>query len=139
MPPSPPKRNVVRAIDTNVVIRFLVADDKRQAKAARDAIEVGGIFVSRTVLLESEWVLRSGYDFAPPRIAAALRGLAGLPGVTVEKPPVLAQALDWMESGMDFADALHLAKAADCTAFLSFDRKLAKTAAGRSAVKVESP
>ncbi|WP_066811641.1 type II toxin-antitoxin system VapC family toxin [Sphingomonas asaccharolytica] len=129
----------MRAIDTNVVVRFLVADDKPQAKAARDAIEAGDIFIALTVLLESEWVLRSGYDFAPPRIAAALRGLAGLPGVIVEQPPVLAQALDWMESGMDFADALHLAKAGGCTAFLSFDRKLAKTAAGRSAVKVQSP
>jgi predicted nucleic-acid-binding protein len=129
----------VRAIDTNVVVRFLVADDKRQAKAARDAIEAGDIFIARTVLLESEWVLRSGYDFAPTRIAVALRGLAGLPGVTVEEPLVLAQALDWMESGMDFADALHLAKAAGCAAFLSFDRKLAKTAASRSTVEVESP
>ena len=129
----------MRAIDTNVVVRFLVADDKRQAKAARDAIAAGDIFIARTVLLESEWVLRSCYDFAPTRIAGALRGLAGLPGVTVEEPPVLAQALDWMESGMDFADALHLAKAAGCAAFLSFDRKLAKTAASRSAVKVGSP
>ena len=139
MLPSPPKRDVVRAIDTNVVVRFLVADDKRQAKAARAAIEAGDIFIARTVLLESEWVLRSGYDFAPMQVATALRGLAGLPGVTVEEPAMLAQALDWMESGMDFADALHLAKAEGCTAFLSFDRKLAKAATGRSALKIETP
>ena len=139
MPPSPPKRGVVRAIDTNVVVRFLVADDKRQAKAARAAVAAGDIFIARTVLLESEWVLRSGYDFAPAQVASALRGLAGLPGVTVEEPAVLAQALDWMDDGMDFADALHLAKAEGCTAFLSFDRKLTKAAAGRSAVKVEAP
>jgi predicted nucleic acid-binding protein len=68
-----------------------------------------------------------------------LRGLAGLPGVTVEEPAILAQALDWMESGMDFADALHLAKTEGCSPFLSFDRQLAKTAAGRSEVKVEAP
>jgi hypothetical protein len=37
------------------------------------------------------------------------------------------------------ADALHLAAAADCTAFLSFDGKLAKTTAGRSSVVVETP
>lgn len=139
MRPSSPKRSVVRAIDTNVVVRFLVADDKDQAKAARAVIEAGEIFIARTVLLESEWVLRSGYDFAPLHISTALRGLAGLPGVTVEEPAVLARALEWMESGMDFADALHLAKAEGCTAFLSFDRKLAKAAADRSAVKVEAP
>jgi predicted nucleic-acid-binding protein len=129
----------VRAIDTNVVVRFLVADDKRQAKAARAAIEAGGIFIARTVVLESEWVLRSGYGFAPARVATALRGLAGLPGVSVEEPAVLERALDWMEGGMDFADALHLAKAEGCSAFLSFDPKLPKTATGRSAVKVEAP
>jgi predicted nucleic-acid-binding protein len=139
MPPSPPRRSAVRAIDTSVVVRFLVADDKRQAKAARAAIEAGGIFIARTVVLESEWVLRSGYDFAPARVVAALRGLAGLPGVTVEEAAILAQALDWMEDGMDFADALHLAKAEDCSAFLSFDWKLAKAAAGHSQVKVEAP
>jgi len=129
----------VRAIDTNVIVRFLVNDDKRQAKAARTAIEGGDIFITTTVLLESEWVLRSAYDFAPARVAEVLRGLAGLPGITVEEPAMLAQALDWMSEGMDFADALHLGKAEGCTAFLSFDRKLAKAAARRSSVEVEAP
>ena len=139
MPPSPPKRSAVRAIDTNVIVRFLVNDDKRQAKAARAAIEGGDIFIATTVVLESEWVLRSAYDFAPARVAEVLRGLAGLPGITVEEPALLAQALDWMSEGMDFADALHLGKAERCTAFLSFDRKLAKTAVSRSSVEVEAP
>jgi predicted nucleic acid-binding protein len=38
---------------------------------------------------------------------------------------VLAQASDWMGDGMDFADALHLTKAARCEAFVSFDRRFA--------------
>ncbi|MDR2239536.1 MAG: type II toxin-antitoxin system VapC family toxin [Zoogloeaceae bacterium] len=126
----------MRAIDTNVVVRFLTNDDKRQARAARAVMEDGGIFIATTALLESEWVLRSGYGFAPGQIAAALRGVAGLPGVTVEEPARLAQALDWMSEGMDFADALHLAKADGCSAFLSFDRKLIKAANGRSSVPV---
>ena len=129
----------MRAIDTNVVVRFLVADDRRQAKKARTAIEAGDIFISSTVLLESEWVLRSGYGHAPGPIAAALRRLAGLTGVTVEGPPLLALALDWMDEGMDFADAMHLARAEGCDVFLSFDRKLAEVAAGRSPIAVEQP
>ncbi len=128
----------MRAIDTNIVIRFLVDDDKRQSARARAVIEAGGIFVATTVLLESEWVLRSGYGFAPVQVAEALRKLAGLPGVTVEEPALLAQALDRAMEGMDFADALHLGKAEHCTAFLSFDRKLAK-AAGRSTIAVREP
>ena len=127
------------AIDTNIIVRFLINDDKRQARAARATIEGGDIFISTTVLLESEWVLRSTYEFDPVRIASSLRGLAGLSGVTIEEPALLAQALDWMEGGMDFANALHLAKAEGCEVFLSFDRKLAKAAKGRAPVPVQVP
>ena len=129
----------MRAIDTNVVVRFLTGDDKQQARASRAALEAGDIFVATTVALESEWVLRSAYGFEPARIAAGLRGLAGLPEVMVEEPVLLAQAIDWMEGGMDFADALHLAKAGDCDTFLSFDRKLAKAAKGCAAIPVVAP
>lgn len=104
--------------------------------AARAAIEAGDIFISLTVCLESEWVLRSGYGFAPGRIAD---GLAGLPGVTVEAPMVLATAIDWMRDGMDFADALHLARAEGYSDFLTFDKKLIRAAKGRSPVPVKSP
>jgi len=129
----------VRAIDTNVAVRFLTGDDRLQAQAARAAMETGDIFIATTVFLETEWVLRSGYGFTSARIGAALRRLAGLVGVTVEEPTVLARALDWHEAGMDFADALHLAKTEGCEAFLTFDRRLARTAEGLSPIRVESP
>ena len=92
----------MRAIDTNVIVRFLTADDEAQAAVARRTIEAGDVFVATTVLLETEWVLRSGYGFSSEAIEAALRGLAGLPGVNVEDPPVLAAALDGLAAGMDF-------------------------------------
>ena len=129
----------MRAIDTNVVVRFLTNDDKRQASAARVAIEAGEIFIAATVLLEAERVLRSAYGFEPVRIAESFRDLAGLPGITVEEPAKLARALDWMRRGTDFADALHLAKADECTAFLSFDRDLAKLAKMSGSTPVEEP
>jgi predicted nucleic-acid-binding protein len=129
----------VRAIDTNVVIRFLTADDHRQAEAAREVISAGDIFVSLTVCLETEWVLRSGYGFSSSQVAGGLSGIAGLPGVTIEEPVLLATAIEWLRGGMDFADALHLAKAEGCSAFLSFDKNLAKSAKGRSTVLVTSP
>jgi predicted nucleic-acid-binding protein len=129
----------VRAIDTNVIVRFLTGDDAAQFRRARAVIEGGAIFIATTVLLESEWVLRSAYRFSAARIAASLRGIAGLPGVTLEEPALLAGALDALEAGMDFADALHLGKAQDCSAFLSFDRELIKAAARHSALPVEQP
>ena len=134
---SPAKRSAVRAIDTNIVVRFLTADDAKQAKTARAIIEGGDVFISTTVVLETEWVLRAGYAFAPGAIAAGLRALGGLPGITLEEPGAVAQALDWLDWGMDFADALHLAKAGHCTAFVSFDRKLAKRAKGLASVPIE--
>lgn len=133
------KRNAVRAIDTNVIVRFLTADDPEQAQAARHVIEVGEIFIGTTVALETEWVLRAGYRFSSAQIAAALRGLGGLAGVTLEEPAEVAQALDWMGEGMDFADALHLARSGHCSAFVTFDRKLAKSAKGLGAIPVEAP
>ena len=129
----------MRAIDTNVVVRFLTNDDKRQARAARLAIEAGDIFIPTTVLLEVEWVLRGAYGFAGADIVAAMRGLVGLPGVAVENPANLAQALDWMSQGVDFADALHLSSATGCSAFLTFDHRLVKAAAKLAPLAVQAP
>lgn len=127
----------MRAIDTNIVVRFLTNDDEAQAGKARGIVAAGDVFVATSVLLESAWVLRSGYGFAQDSVVAALRGFAGLPGVTLEAPQLAARALDWAEQGIDFADALHLGRATACTAFLTFDRKFARAAAGMSDVNVE--
>ncbi len=86
------------------------------------------MFVCLTVLLETEAVLRTVYGYDASQIVRALRGFAGLPQVTLEDPAVAAHALDCLEGGMDFANALHLAKAAGCTEFVTFDRGLARTA-----------
>jgi predicted nucleic-acid-binding protein len=129
----------VRAVDTNILVRFLTADDPKQAKVARRVMQAGDIFIGVTVILETEWVLRAGYGFAPDRIATGLRGIGGLPGITLEEPVEVAQALDWMTEGMDFADALHLARSSHCSAFLTFDKKLATRAKGNASVIVVMP
>ena len=118
----------MRAIDTNIVVRYLTGDDPEQASRARAVVEGGDVFVGTTVLLESEWVLRSVYGYSGPEVAAALRAFAGLPGVSVESPAMLAEALDCTENGMDFADALHLGAAARCEAMLTFDRRFIELA-----------
>ena len=114
----------MRAVDTNVVVRYLTGDDPGLAARARAVIDAGNVFVGTTVLLECEWVLRSVYGFEGKRVAAALRAFAGLPGFSTESPALLAEALDRAERGMDFADALHLGAAARCEALLTFDRRL---------------
>ena len=120
----------MRAIDTNVVVRYLTGDDPIQAPRARAVVDAGPVYASTTVLLESEWVLRSVYGFAATEVARGLREFAGLPGVSVENPKLLAEALHRAERGMDFADTLHLGAAAQCEAMLTFDRRFIEMATG---------
>ena len=122
----------MQAIDTNVIVRYLTGDDPGQAGKARGVIDTGGVFVSTTVLLECEWVLRSVYGLSGEDVAAALKAFSGLPGVTVESPYLLREALDRAEKGVDFADALHLGAAAHCQTMLTFDRSFIRTARGAS-------
>jgi predicted nucleic-acid-binding protein len=129
----------VRAIDTNVLVRVLTGEDSAQGRKAKSAFDEGDLFVPTTVLLESEWVLRSAYGFPADRIAAAFRKLGGLDGVKFEDERLVATALGWVDKGMDFADALHLGRSEGCSAFISFDRKLARIASKLTDVEVVSP
>ena len=96
------------------------------------------VFVGTTVLLETEWVLRSVYSFDSAQVCAALRAFAGLPRVSLEDPALVATALDRTAQGLDFADALHLGRAEDRGDFVTFDRRLIKAAraAGLGNVRV---
>ena len=127
------------AIDTNVVVRYLTGDHPSQSAHARALIDGQPIVISTTVLLETEWVLRSVYGYEPVQLLKAIRAFAGLPSVTIHDPPLAAQALDWMEGGMDLADALHLAEAAGSEAFVTFDRRLVTTAKKLGVTGVRTP
>lgn len=124
------------AIDTNVVVRLLTNDDPAQAARAADLLARERVLVPKTVLLETEWVLRYSYQLPPSVVLAAFRKLLGLPQVAAEDATAIARALELYEGGMDFADALHLASARDATAFATFDTRLAKRAGRESAVRV---
>jgi predicted nucleic-acid-binding protein len=118
------------ALDTNVVVRLLAADDKAQADQARALLAGQPVLISLTVLLETEWVLRSLYQFGPSDIANALERLAGLPNVTMEAEEIVQAALLAYKNGIDFADALHVCKShgTGATAFATFDKRLSRDA-----------
>jgi predicted nucleic-acid-binding protein len=118
---------------------LLAKDHPEQSAKARALFERETVFVALTVILEAERVLRSGYGFEPARLVGAFRAFAGLRNVMVQDAPALAKALAWAEHGMDFADALNLAQAGDCEAFVSFDARLAKAAKRAGADAVSSP
>jgi predicted nucleic acid-binding protein len=117
------------AIDTNVIVRALIGDDPVQAEKARALIENEDVFVTSTVLLETEWVLRSAYGLNRAEIIETLTLFSGLPRVTMAEPLRVSAALTLAAAGLDFADALHLAGAETCEAFVTFDRKLGKAGA----------
>lgn len=116
------------AIDTNLVVRYLTGDHPSQSQKARALIDSEPVFVCKTVLLEVAWVLRSVFAFSDNETAQALVDFAGLPTVNIEDPATVATALAWVASGMDFADAFHLANAQASQAFVTFDRALARKA-----------
>ena len=126
------------AVDTNIVVRLIVVDDELQARRARTLFDQNLIFISKTVLLEAEWVLRSTYSLRPRDVHAHLSTIIGLPQVRLEAPEQVAVAFDWFEQGMDFADAIHLANCDDCEAFATFDRKLVAAARKAKAGKVKA-
>lgn len=115
----------MNAVDTNVLVRFLTRDDVVQADLATEAIRGGPIWISKTVLLETERVLRYTYGFPKAAVHDAFAGLLGLAELDVEDESTVVRAMGWFESGMDFADALHLASCPpEVAGFLTFDRKL---------------
>jgi predicted nucleic-acid-binding protein len=127
------------AIDTNVIVRFLINDDREQAQRARVLIGRQEVFVSTSVLLETEWVLRSAYKLSHQHICETLRAFLALPKVVAQDRAAALAAFDWAEQGMEFTDALHLASAGECDAFVSFDRRLARAARKVGAMEVRTP
>lgn len=96
------------AFDTNLLVRIAVNDDQHQADIAEQLINNNDVFISRTVLLESEWVLRSIYKTSRSDIAAFFENVLITENIAVENPTEVGHALEWYKLGADFADALHL-------------------------------
>ena len=129
----------MRSVDTNVVVRYLMADDPEQFERAKRLFEVGNILILTTVLLETEWVLRSTYALPRSAVVDALRRIASHEGVQVQNATLILTALSMAEGGLELADALHLAASADCDDFVSFDRSLARRATALGAMSVVEP
>jgi len=120
----------MKALDTNVLARFFV-DDAEDAQAAKQRpAAVAALsersFVSVTVLLELEWVMRGFYELPSRDVSRVFRALASFPHVTLEARDAVLVALDSFDKGLDFADALHLARSSRASGFVTFDQRLAK-------------
>ncbi len=121
------------AVDTNVLVRYLVADDAEQAEAARALLE--GLtperpgFICREVAMEAVWVLERAYRFTRVQIAEALVELVSTDSLVVEAADdVASAAFRYRQGGAGFADRMILAGAqrAGYGPLYTFDRTLAR-------------
>ena len=111
------------SVDTNIIIRFLTRDDEKQYKKSFTIFNKQEIFISDTVILETEWVLRYAYKFLPKDISNAFKNLFGLRNVHLSNPTFIAQAIEWHKLGMDFSDAMHLTQCQQFEKLYTFDKK----------------
>jgi predicted nucleic-acid-binding protein len=113
------------AIDTNILVRYAVNDDPVQSRQAKALLKnTQAIFVSKTTLLEFEWVLRSAYKLSRKSILHSILTICGLPNLTVESAWQVAKACELFSNGLDFADALHYYSAnSNVEHFYTFDEK----------------
>jgi predicted nucleic-acid-binding protein len=126
----------MKAVDTNVLLRFLTVDDDLQSSAAAECLATG-VFVPHSVLIETEWVLRSGYGWDAKRINSELTDLIAMQCIEVDQVDALQWALDRHREGADWADMLHLVASRGHTAFSTFDRSLAREAGTEPPLPVE--
>ena len=121
-------------LDTNVLVRWLVADDDAQTAQVQALLESGRsagktFFVPATVVLELEWVLRSRYRLDKPAILLAMNALLETHELEVQAEPALERALHLYRQGRaEFADCLHAGScaAASRSPLLTFDAQAAR-------------
>jgi len=121
------------ALDTNVLVRFLVGDDPRQGEIAtryiRAAAPQDTLFISSTVALELEWVLRSRYKCDKTVVVGAFNSLLESREIEFQEEATVERALSlYAEHVADFADCMHLAVAVTHERLLlvTFDRKASR-------------
>src|SRR5579864_5870202 len=116
------------AVDTNVLVRLLTGGEPKQEAAARALFASETIWIAKTVLLETGWVLRSLYGFEESAIGEAFTKLLGLKNVHTEDEAAVAAALALMVHGIEFADAMHLSSRPQGAGFVSFDQSFVRRA-----------
>lgn len=126
----------MKALDSNILIRFLVKDDERQAEIVyslfkRAESEKDSFFVPLLVVLETIGVLESVYEVSPNDILDAFRELLSMPLLKFEsQPAVQAFVSSAKEHPLDLSDLLIAQSAhhSGCEKVLTLDKQAAKSA-----------
>lgn len=102
---------MTKGLDTNVLLRLVVADELEQARAAekavREAADTGTpLLINLMVLCEFAWVLRRSFGYPKAEIADCIETLANSPALIFQEPALVARATQWLRQGGGFADAI---------------------------------
>lgn len=121
------------SLDTNVLVRYLVADDRKQFRSAKAFIESATrenpLFIPLSVSVELEWVLRSLYALDKTTILTVFNRLLGSIEIEFQEESSIEVALSlYTDHNTDFADCLHIASAFshDRLPLMTFDRKASR-------------
>lgn len=115
------------AFDTNLLVRLAVNDDEQQAEIAEKLLETQEVLITRTVLLETEWVLRSIYKNTRTEIFGFFDKMLITSNLVIENSQEVKNALEWYKLGADFADAIHLCMCVENRIY-TFDANFCKSA-----------
>lgn len=124
----------MKAIDTNILIRFIMKDDEKQAQSVYQLFKQTEqnqhkLFVPILVVLEVIWVLQSVYETPDLEIVKTFSDLLAMPILLFESENVIQ---DFIESAaqtkFDLSDLLiaHSAYSSDCKSIFTFDKKASK-------------
>jgi predicted nucleic acid-binding protein len=116
------------ALDTNALVRLAVNDSPSERDAVVSLMQANRVLLLNTVLLETEWVLRSRYQYSRQQVADYFDWLVSLEFCALEAEDTARAAFDLHREGLDFADALHLASARSVPLY-TLDAAFAKRAA----------
>jgi predicted nucleic-acid-binding protein len=122
----------VRALDTNVLIRFFMDDNTRQAAVARQLLEASQdrlepLLIAPHVLCELVWVLNTGFRLTKAEVVDILKVILVSDVFVFEQKDFIQRSLDNYRQGRaDFSDYLigEIASAAGCRDTVTFDRAL---------------
>jgi len=129
----------VIAADTNILTRYLTADDPTQFQQCQELIESETVWISRTVALELAWVLKSRFSKTQKDIASIFLQLLESKQLVFEQESKIHEAISLVLDGLDIADAFHLISLPDgITPLISFDKALIRKAAPHG-YSVQSP
>lgn len=124
----------MNALDTNILVRFLMADDVKQAQKVHQLFSESEktkseLFITILVVVELIWVLESAYNIPRKDIINAIDDMLQMPILRFEHQPTLYKFIKTaINNNFDLSDLLIslIAKTLKCETTLTFDKKASK-------------